>query len=127
MNTEFLSALAALEKEKGIDKHVLIDAIENALVSAYKKNYGAAQDVRVQVDPDSGAFRVFAKKTVVEEVTDDTIEISVEDAHKVNVAYEPGRRARNRGNARHFRAYCGADSQAGCRAPAQRSRARRNI
>jgi N utilization substance protein A len=90
MNTEFISALTALEKEKGIDKHVLIDAIENALVSAYKKNYGSAQDVRVQVDPDSGAFRVFAKKTVVDEVTDDTIEISVKDAHRVNVAYEPG-------------------------------------
>jgi N utilization substance protein A len=90
MNTEFLSALAALEKEKGIDRNVLIDAIENALVSAYKKNYGAAQDVRVEVDPDSGAFRVFAKKTVVDTVTDDTVEISVKDAHKVNVAYEPG-------------------------------------
>ncbi len=90
MNTEFISALTALEKEKGIDKHVLIDAIENALVSAYKKNYGTAQDVRVQVDPDSGAFRVFAKKTVVDEVTDDTMEISVKDAHRVNVAYEPG-------------------------------------
>ena len=90
MNTEFLSALTALEKEKGIEKSVLIDAIENALVSAYKKNYGTAQDVRVQVDPDTGAFRVFAKKTVVDEVTDDTLEISVQDAHKVNVAYEPG-------------------------------------
>ena len=90
MNTEFISALAALEKEKGIDREVLIDAIENALVSAYKKNYGAAQDVRVQVDPDTGAFRVFAKKTVVDEVTDDTIEMSLKDAQKVNVAYEPG-------------------------------------
>jgi N utilization substance protein A len=90
MNTEFISALTALEKEKGIDKHVLIEAIESALVSAYKKNYGATQDVRVEVDPSSGAFRVFAKKTVVEEVMDDGIEISVNDAHKINVAYEPG-------------------------------------
>ena len=90
MNSEFISALTALEKEKGIDKHVLIDAIENALVSAYKKNYGTAQDVRVELDPDSGAFRVFAKKTVVEAVIDDAAEISVTDAHKVNVAYEPG-------------------------------------
>ena len=65
MSTEFLAALAALEKEKGIEKSVLIDAIENALVSAYKKNYGTVQDVRVEVDPLSGNFRVFSKKTVV--------------------------------------------------------------
>lgn len=90
MNSEFISALTALEKEKGIDKHVLIDAIENALVSAYKKNYGTTQDVRVELDPESGAFRVFAKKTVVDTVTDDTAEISVMDSHKINVAYEPG-------------------------------------
>ena len=90
MSTEFLSALAALEKEKGIDKSILIDAIENALVSAYKKNYGSAQDVRVEVDPDSGLFKVYAKKTVVEIVEDDTAEMSLKEALKINVAYEPG-------------------------------------
>ena len=90
MSTEFLSALAALEKEKGIDKSILIDAIENALVSAYKKNYGSAQDVRVEVDPDSGMFKVYAKKTVVEIVEDDTAEMSLKEALKINVAYEPG-------------------------------------
>ncbi len=90
MSTEFLSALAALEKEKGIDKSVLIDAIENALVSAYKKNYGTVQDVRVEVDDMTGAYRVFAKKTVVENVEDEEAEISLTDAHKINIAYEPG-------------------------------------
>ncbi len=90
MSTEFLMALAALEREKGIEKSVLIDAIENALVSAYKKNYGSAQDVRVEVDPMVGAFRVFAKKTVVETVEDDVAEISLPDAQKINIAYEPG-------------------------------------
>lgn len=90
MSTEFLAALAALEKEKGIEKSVLIDAIENALVSAYKKNYGTVQDVRVEVDPLSGNFRVFAKKTVVEQVEDDAAEISLEAAQNINVAYEPG-------------------------------------
>jgi N utilization substance protein A len=90
MSTEFLNALSALEKEKGIDKSVLIDAIENALVSAYKKNYGSVQDVRVEVDATSGAYRVFAKKTVVETVEDAEAEISLADAHKVNIAYEPG-------------------------------------
>ncbi len=90
MSSEFLSALAALEKEKGINKSILIDAIENALVSAYKKNYGTVQDVRVEVDPDTGMFKVYAKKTVVEEVMDDNEEISLKDAHKINIAYEPG-------------------------------------
>ena len=90
MSSEFLSALAALEKEKGINKSILIDAIENALVSAYKKNYGTVQDVRVEVDPDSGMFKVYAKKTVVETVLDDAEEISLKDAHKINIAYEPG-------------------------------------
>ncbi len=89
MNTEFLSALSALEKEKGIDKSVLIDAIENALVSAYKKNFGTAQDVRVEVDDHDGSFKVFAKKTVVENVVDETAEISLDEARKVNIAYEP--------------------------------------
>ena len=88
MSTEFLSALSALEKEKGIDKSVLIDAIENALVSAYKKNYGSAQDVRVEVDDNSGAYRVFAKKTVVETVENDEAEISLAAAQKINIAYE---------------------------------------
>lgn len=90
MSSEFLNALSALEREKGIDKSVLIDAVENALVSAYKKNYGTVQDVRVEVDPQSGAFRVFAKKTVVENIEDEISEISLAQAQKVNVAYEPG-------------------------------------
>ena len=90
MSTEFLSALAALEKEKGIDKSVLIDAIENALVSAYKKNYGSVQDVRVEVDDTSGAYRVFAKKTVVEAIEDAEAEVSLTEAQKINIAYEPG-------------------------------------
>jgi len=90
MSSDFLNALAELEREKGIDKSVLIDAIETALVSAYKKNYGTAQDVRVEVDPDSGVFKVYAKKTVVETVRDDTTEVSLKDAQKINIAYEPG-------------------------------------
>ncbi len=90
MNTEFINAIDALEKEKGIDKSVLIDAIENALVSAYKKNYGSAQNVRVAVDSNDGSFKVYAKKTVVEEVLDESEEMSLADAQKVNIAYEPG-------------------------------------
>ncbi len=89
MNTEFISALDALEKEKGIEKSILIDAIENALVSAYKKNYNVNQDVRVEVDSSDGSFRVFVKKIVVEEVEDERQQISLTDARKINIAYEP--------------------------------------
>lgn len=89
MNTEFISALNALVKEKGIDKSVLIDAIENALVSAYKKNYNVSQDVRVEVDSEDGSFKVFVKKEVVEEVYDSRQEISLTEARKINIAYEP--------------------------------------
>ncbi len=90
MSKEFLSALDALEKEKGIDKSILIEAVENALVSAYKKNYGTTMDVRVVVDPVTGLFRVFAKKTVAEPVEDETSQVSLEYARKINIAYEPG-------------------------------------
>jgi len=90
MNTEFINAINALEKERGIDKSVLIDAIENALVSAYKKNYGSAQNVRVSVDANDGSIRVFEKRTVVEKVENPVDEISLEDARKINIAYEPG-------------------------------------
>jgi N utilization substance protein A len=88
MNTEFISALSALEREKGIEKSVLLDAIENALVSAYKKNYNVSQDVRVDMNGDDGSFKVFVKKVVVDEVEDPRQEISLADAQKINIAYE---------------------------------------
>ena len=50
MNKEFIDAIYDLEKEKGISKDILIEAIESALVSAYKKNYGTSQNVRVNID-----------------------------------------------------------------------------
>ena len=124
MNTEFISALDALEKEKGIEKSVLIDAIENALVSAYKKNYNVNQDVRVEVDGADGSFRVFVKKVVVEEVEDERQEISLKDAQKINIAYEPEDIGRDGGRTGHFRKDCGTDSKTGGRAQAKRSRAR---
>ena len=58
MNTEFVEALSALEKERGISKDVLILAIEAALTSAYKRNYGANANVRAQIDPRNGDFRI---------------------------------------------------------------------
>lgn len=71
MNSEFILALEEIEREKNIKKEVLLETIENALISAYKKNYETNQDnVFVSIDNETGVVRVFAKKTVVEEVTD---------------------------------------------------------
>ena len=90
MNKEFIEAIEALEKEKDISKDILIEAIESALVSAYKKNYGTSQNVRVNIDRDEGDIDVFMRKDVVEEVEDDMVEISLEDALEIDPRYEVG-------------------------------------
>lgn len=90
MNSEFIEALNAIEKERGISKDVLIDAFEAALVAAYKRNYGANNNVRAVVDRDTGEVQVFASKTVVEDVENQYGEITLADAKKVNALYELG-------------------------------------
>ena len=90
MNEELLSALADLCKEKGIDKDVILDALEAALVAAYKRNFASAQNVDVQLDRTTGQVAVYAQKEVVDEVYDDQLEISLEDAKKLSGTYELG-------------------------------------
>lgn len=90
MNTEFISALDAIEKERGISKDILIDAIEAALISAYKRNYGTSNNVRATVDRDTGEVQIFASKTVVEDVENIHAEISLEAARQINKLYEIG-------------------------------------
>ncbi len=88
MSNDLLDALTALEKQKGISRDVLIEAIEAALVTAYKRNFNQAQNVRVDLNLDKGTMKVYSRKDVVEEVEDDRLQISLEDAHKINPAYE---------------------------------------
>ncbi|MCM3759487.1 transcription termination factor NusA [Alkalihalobacillus oceani] len=88
MNSDFMDALATLEREKGIQKEVIIEAIEAALISGYKRNFNQVQNVRVDVNRDTGTIRVFARKTVVEEVFDARLEISLDEAKKINPNYE---------------------------------------
>ncbi|HBT47794.1 MAG TPA: transcription termination/antitermination protein NusA [Peptococcaceae bacterium] len=90
MNTEFIHALKDLEREKGLKMAVLLEAIEAALVSAYKKNFGSAQNVRVQIEPETGEIRVFAQKKVVERVGDPRTEIALSEARSLNSTYEIG-------------------------------------
>lgn len=90
MSDEFLYALNQIEKEKGIEKEVIFEAIEASLLSAYKRNYGSTQNVKVQVDRTTGDVRVFSLKDVTEEVVDPELQISVEDAVKINRSYAAG-------------------------------------
>ncbi|MDS9470620.1 transcription termination factor NusA [Sporosarcina pasteurii] len=90
MSSDLLDALTALEKQKGISRDVLLEAIEAALVTAYKRNFNQAQNVRVDMNSDIGSMKVLARKDVVEEVEDERLQISLEDAHHINPAYEIG-------------------------------------
>lgn len=90
MNSEFLDALTLLVKEKGISQDVLIDAIDAALISAYKRNFNQAQNVRVDLSLEKGSVRVFARKEVVEEVFDARLEVSIDEARKINPNYQVG-------------------------------------
>jgi len=87
MSSELLDALTILEREKGISRDVLIDAIEAALVSAYRRNFNQAQNVRIDLNLQSGSMRVFARKEVVDEVFDPRLEISIADARSINPNY----------------------------------------
>jgi len=88
MKAEFIEALEEIEREKGISKDVIFDALEAALISGYKKNFGSSQNVEVEIDRNSGEVKVFAKKNVVENVEDELLEISLEDAKMIDSVYE---------------------------------------
>ena len=92
MNHEFMEALDELEKDRGIDKEILIDTIEQALLTAYKKNFGSAQNVRVEIDRERGDVRVFSQRVVVDEsdLYDTFLEIELKDAREISPNYELG-------------------------------------
>ncbi|HEY4622465.1 transcription termination factor NusA [Solibacillus sp. FSL R7-0668] len=90
MSSELLDALTALEEQKGISREVLIEAIEAALVTAYKRNFNQAQNVRVDLNLDTGTMVVYSRKDVVEDVEDERLEIALEDAQFINPAYQIG-------------------------------------
>ena len=90
MNNEFLEALYALEKEKGIPVDILMETIEAALYSAYKRNFGSVQNARVQINKETGGYQVFAQHTVVEKVVDPRLEISLSEATKLDPRYQLG-------------------------------------
>ena len=83
-NKELIIALEELEKEKGIKKEELLESIRTALITAYKRNFDALENVDVKMDEQTGATHVYAIKEVMERANDDALEISLEDARKIN-------------------------------------------
>ena len=90
MNKEFLDALNDLEREKNISKEDIISAIEKAVKTAYERNYGKEQNVEVLVDRETGEVMVLLSKVVVEDVENDAIEVSLEEARSYDERYEVG-------------------------------------
>ena len=84
MNTEFFNALEALEKERGIPKEYMLERVEAALISAYKKDNGGNTNVRIVLDPIKKDVKVYQQKLIVEVVENPELEISLEDAKKIN-------------------------------------------
>lgn len=89
-NKELVLALEELENEKGIKKDYLIEAIETALVTAYKRNFDSAENVKVTMDNVTGAAHLYAVKEVVEAVEDEKLQVSFEEAKKISKKLEIG-------------------------------------
>jgi N utilization substance protein A len=92
INKDFFPALEALETEKRIKKGIFLEALETALVIAYKKHTGTPKAIEVRLKPERNAIQVFAYQTVVDEVEDREREISLEDARLINRKYKVGDR-----------------------------------
>ena len=92
MNHEFIEALDELEKDRGIDKDILIDTIEQALLTAYKKNFGSSQNVRIDFNREKGDVKVYSQRRVVDEsdLYDNFLEIELSEARQINPKYELG-------------------------------------
>lgn len=84
MNKELMEALDILEKEKEISKEILFEAIENSLITACKNHFGKADNIKVEIDRDTCDFLCYAEKEVVEEVEDDVLQISLEEAQEIS-------------------------------------------
>ena len=89
-NKELILALEQLEKEKGIKKEYLLESIETALVTAYKRNFDTSENVKVEMDKNTGATHVYSVKEVVEEVEDKVKQINIKEAKKINKSLQVG-------------------------------------
>ena len=83
-NKELIKAIEELEKERGIDKDYLLESIETALVTAYKRNFDSAENVRIEMNKKTGDIKVVSIKEVVKEVENELTQISLEEAKEEN-------------------------------------------
>ncbi len=83
-NKQLIVAIQELEKEKGIKKDYLLDSIESALLTAYKRNYNSQENVKVVVDRETGASHLYSVKEVVEHAENPILQISLEEARKID-------------------------------------------
>ncbi len=90
MNKELIEALDILEKEKNISKATMLEAIENSLLTACKNHFGRADNIKVNINPDTCDFAVLAEKEVVEEVTEPLVQLSLAEARMIAPRYEIG-------------------------------------
>ncbi len=90
MNGDFINALREIEKDKGISKDIIFDALESALISSYKKNFNASQNVEVEMDRETGKVKVLALKEIVDIVENEYLEISLEDAKELDDRFQIG-------------------------------------
>src|ERR1700748_3563888 len=87
MNAEMIAALREIENERNISFESLLEALESALISAYKRNFGPDANAIVAIDRQSGDYKVYHRRTVVDEVHDPKLEIAKSEAGS---KYEPG-------------------------------------
>ena len=95
-STELIMAMEELEKEKGISKDYMLESIETALVTAYKRNFDSVENVRVTMDRVTGEIHVYAEKDVVEkpeDIEDNRLQITLEDARKLDSKLQVGDKA----------------------------------
>ena len=90
MNTELKEALEILGKERNIPQDALLEAIESSLLTACKNHFGTSENCRVTIDKDTYDYSIIQEKEVVEEVYDPAIEISLQDARKIDINAELG-------------------------------------
>ena len=84
MRSELILAINQLCAERKLSREVVMEALEASLISAYRRNFGAATNIEVLIDPDTGSVRVFAAKEVVETVADRKAEISLDEALEID-------------------------------------------
>ena len=89
-NKELILALEDLEKEKGIKKEYLLESIETALLTAYKRNFDSLDNVKIVMDPKTGATHVYSVREVVEKPENENTQISIKDAQKISKDFKEG-------------------------------------